>query len=149
MTEAIFLVLWFGTVMFFVFREIKINDDRKNREHYRSELRYCLHSIECEFQKHCQEIITNAFSGRNVSGGVVVDKYWEEIATLKEEYTNRLYEKVDERMKRKVSTLPDHLIEEYERNISEIACTFRNIGDFMLEQIKDITKGDYNWRMIF
>lgn len=149
MTEAILLALWMGTILFFGIREYKERKKRESHEYYLSELRYCLHSIEHEFQESCQEIIINAFSGRNVRGEIVVDKYWEEIIALKKEYSDHLYEKVDERMKRKVSTLPNHFVEDYERNVSEIADTFRNIGDFMLEQIKDITKGDYHWRMNF
>lgn len=145
MTEAIMLVMWFGTVMFFVCREIKKNDERKSREYYLSELQHCLRSIEHEFQERCKEIIINAFSGRNVRGRVVVDKYREEIAALKKEYTDCLFEKAGERMKRSgsnLSIIPDYLVEEYERNLFEMSHIFNSIGDCMLEQIKDTTKNE-------
>lgn len=150
MAEAILTALWIGTALFFLCREIKLNDDRKSREYYLSELRCCIDSIEHEFQERCRETITNAFSGRNVSGGIVVHKYWEGIIELKKQYMICLYEKVNERMKWKgirFSTIPDYLVKEYETNISEIAYTFHNIGDFMLEQIKDITNGDFHSAM--
>ena len=148
MTEAILSALWVGTALFFIIREIKVKEHRESHEYWLFELRECLHSIENEFKRKCQDIITNSFSGRNVSGGVVIDKYYEEITALEKAYKNNLYEMVVSRgWQYKITSVPEYLEKEYERNISEIADSFQHWGDFMLEQVKDITKEDVHWRM--
>ena len=145
MTEAIMLALWVGTAIFFTCREIKKNDDKKSHEWWLSDLRECLHSIERHFSRDCKKIITDAFSGRNVKGGIVIDEYWKAITELKNEYANNLYEKiVAQKGRYGIKSVPEHLENEYKRNISDIADTYRCFGDFMTEQIKDITKGDYH-----
>lgn len=153
MTE-ILCALWWGTAMiialFFLCREKKLKDDRESHELWLSNLRECIHNIEWHFSRDCEKIITDAFSGRNIKGKIIIDEYRKAIDKLKNEYSNNLYEKiVTQKGKYGIKSVPEHLANEYERNISEIADTFRNIGDFMLEQIKDITKGDYHWKMNF
>lgn len=141
MTEAIMLALWVGTAIFFTCREIKINDDRKSHERWLSDLRECIHSIERHFSRECEKIVTDAFSGRNVKGEIVIDEYRKAITELKNEYTNNLYEKIvaQKRMYR-IKSVPEHLENEYKRNISDIADTYRYFGDFMTKQIKEIRR---------
>ena len=123
-----------------IYKDIK-KKERENYAEWVSESISILHSIEYEFQSNCQKIITEAFTGRNVMGGIVIDKYHEKLSALKDEYTHNLDEKISERChKYRTISVPKYLEKEYERNISEIADTFRHFGDFMLEQIKYITK---------
>ena len=137
MAEAILLVVCFGLVMFIGIRETKARQDRENREWWLSEVRECIHSIEFEFRCDCQKIIENAFSERNVMGGIIIGEYRKEITALELEYKNDLNEKTIARMGRcRITSVPEHLAKEYERNISEIADTFRYFGNFMSEQIK-------------
>ena len=56
MAEALLLVLWVGTSLFFIIREIKGKENRESHEMWLSELRECLHSIENEFTRHSQKI---------------------------------------------------------------------------------------------
>lgn len=112
--------------------------DRESHEWWLSELRECIHSIERHFNRECEKIITDAFSGRNIKGEVVIGKYYEEITALKEEYKNNLYEMVVLRKGNYfLTSVPECLEEEYERNISNIADNYRYFGDFMTEQIKE------------
>lgn len=130
MTEAILLALWSGTTLFFICREIKINDDRKSYEWWLSNLRKCIHSIERHFSRDCERIITDAFSGRNIKGEIIIDEYRKKITELKEEYINNLYEKIVVRKgKYSIKTVPEHLVNEYERNISDIADTYLKFGE--------------------
>lgn len=148
MTEAILFALWVGTALFFTCREIKAKNDRESYEWWLSELRECIHSIERHFSRECEKIITEAFSGRNVKGGVVVGKYWEEITALKNEYANNLYEKiVAQKGKYGIKSVPEYLENEYKRNISDIADTYRGFGDFITEQIKEISKEEITWKI--
>ena len=150
MVEAILLVVCFGLVMFIGIRETKLRKDRESHEWWVSEVKECVHSIECDFRRDCEKIITTAFSGKNVSGEIVIGEYSKEITALKSEYMNRLTEKAIARMGQyRITSVPETIAKEYERNISEIADTFRYFGDFMLEQIKDTKKGAYHWKMTY
>lgn len=136
MTEAILLALWVGTALLFICREIKTKEDRESHEWWLSDLRECIHSIERHFSRDCERIITDAFSGRNIKGEIIIGEYRKEITELKKEYINTLYEKiVVQKGKHSIKTVPEHLANEYERNISDIADTYRHFGDFMTEQI--------------
>jgi hypothetical protein len=116
MTEAILLALWIGTALFFICREIKMNDDSKTHKWWLSELRDCIHSIECEFRWRCQEIAEEMIQQHNSSLCVA------RIRDLKKEYLNDVYQKVVEKKGNNfLTTLPDYVAKEYERNISEIA----------------------------
>ena len=129
MTEAILLALWIGTVMFFIFREQKINDDRKSHEGWLSDLKDCLHSIEGEFRGHCQEIAEANQSQRDYA------LYRAQISELKKEYLNELYNKVIERKgKYFVKTLPDYVVKEYEADISKIADIYFDLGELYLRR---------------
>lgn len=129
MTEAILLALWIGTALFFLCREKKINDDRKSREWWLSDLKDCLHSIESEFRWRCQEI-----AEANQSHGDY-DLYHAKINELKKEYLNELYNNVIERKgKCFVKTLPDYIVKEYEANISKIADIYLDLGKLYLRR---------------
>lgn len=138
MSEAILLALWIGTALFIIIREIKATSDRESHEYWLSELRECIHGIERHFSIECEKIITDAFSGRNVKGEIIIDEYWEAINELKYKYENNLYEKIVARKgKYGIKSVPEHLENEYKRNISDIADTYRYFGDFMTEQIRE------------
>lgn len=97
-----------------------------------------LHIIENRFRYECKEIITNSFSERSVTGKIIVGKYYQEITALEKEYKYNLKEKLQERSAYSlyyVTSVPQYLAEEYQRNITNIADSFRYFGDFMLEQI--------------
>ena len=129
MAEAILLALWVGTTLFFGCREIKTNADREGHEMWLSNLRDCLHSIEGEFRWRCQEIAESEQSRRDY------DLYKEQIRERKKEYITELYKKVAERKgKYFVRTLPDHVVKEYECNISKIADIYLDLGELYLRR---------------
>lgn len=129
MTEAILLVLWAGTVLFFICREIKINNGRESHEWWLSDLRDCLHSIEGEFRWHCREIAEANQSQRDF------DMYKAQINELKKEYLNELHNKIIERKgKCFVKTLPDYIVKEYEANISKTTDIYLNLGELYLRR---------------
>lgn len=129
MTEAIMLALWVGTTLFFVCREIKQKSDRESHEWWLSDLRDCIHSIEGEFRWRCQEIAEANQSQRDC------DTYKAQIKELKKEYLNELYNKVIERKgKYFAKTLPDHIVKEYEVNISKIADIYLDLGELYLRR---------------
>lgn len=115
MGEAILLALWVGTALFFIVREINAKGDRESHEYWLSELRECLHSIENEFSRRCLDITHDSSYAINISN-------------LKEEYIKEVYKKVISRKGEYfLKTLPDYILTEYERNISEIADIYLNI----------------------
>ena len=121
MVEALLLASWVGTALFFICREIKANDDRKSHERWISELRECLHSIENEFSRRCLDIVKK--SRHNYSS-----KYLLQVSELRKEYINEVYNKVAAQKGEKFATiLPDYILREYDRNISEIAEIYRYI----------------------
>ena len=123
MAEIILLTLWICTALFFVCREIKAKGDRERREWWTSELSECLHSIENEFSRRCYELTEKAFSRHNYPS------YREQVNELKKEYLNDLYGKVVERKgKYFLTTFPDYMAKEYERNISELADIYLNLS---------------------
>lgn len=125
MTEAILLALWVGTALFFIVREIKAKNDRERHEWWLSDLKDSIHSVENEFRRQCQQLIENNFLHRN---------YQNSIDELKKQYVSGLYSKLAEKKRASFNTIPDYIIREYERNISEIADTFRDFEIFMKEQ---------------
>lgn len=137
MVEAILSALLFVALIILLAYQNKKDRDRESHEYWLSELRECIHSIERHFSRECEKIITDAFSGRNVKGEIVIDEYWGAITELKREYENNLYEKVIARKgKYVINSIPEPLENEYKRNITDIADTYRHFGDFMAEQIK-------------
>lgn len=136
MSEILLGVLWISTALFFIIRKIMAKEDRESHEWWLSDLRECIHSIERHFSRDCERIITDAFSGRNIKGEIIIGEYRKEITELKKEYINNLYEKIVVRKsKHSIKTVPEHLANEYERNISDIADTYSHFGDLMTEQI--------------
>ena len=138
MIEAILSALWVGTALFFICRETKAKNNQESHEWWLSDLRECIHSIERHFSRECEKIITDAFSGRNVIGEIVIDEYQKAITALKNEYANNLFGKiVDQKGKYGIRSIPEYLENEYKRNISDIADTYCYFGDFMTKQIKE------------
>ena len=115
MIEAILLALWVGTAFFFIIREERAKDDRERHEWWLSDLRDCLHSIEKEFSRSCLDITQDSSYDINISN-------------LKKEYIEEVFNKVTSRKGEYfLKTLPDYILNEYERNISEIADIYLNI----------------------
>lgn len=121
MGEAILLALWAGTSLFFICREIKTKDDRESHEWWLSEVKDCISSIEGEFRCNCKKITEEEFTRQRFD----YYKYSGRISELEEKYKNELTEKVIAKKRVTVRTVPEHLAREYERNISDIAYTFR------------------------
>ena len=120
MAEAILLVLWVGTT---IFLGCKIDSDRKKRESrewWLSDVKGCIHSIESDFRRNCKKITEDEFAQQRF------DKYRYSIRIreLEEKYKNELTEKVIAQKCVTITTVPEHLAREYERNISNIADTF-------------------------
>ena len=129
MTEAIMLVLWFGTVMFFGIREYTKRNQRESHELWISELQDCLRRIESEFHRHCQEIAEASQAQRDY------DLYKTQINELKKEYLNELYNKVAEKKwKGFAKTLPGYIVKEYEANISKITDIYLDLGNLYLRR---------------
>lgn len=128
--EAILLVAYFGLFMYVCIRDIKTHQDRKSHEWWLSDVRDCIHSVECEFRRNCLKIAEEEFSQQKYSEY----KYNVRISELKEKYKEELTEKIVIQKRVNITTVPEHLIREYERNISEIADTFCDFGNIMSEQ---------------
>ena len=131
MSEAILLVLWIGTVLFFIIREIKAKENKESHEWWISDLRDCLHRITSEFSRECYKIAEKALSQRNYSS------YWSQISELKKEYVDNLYVKAAEKMgKYRLTTdIPEYIIREYERDISQIVDIHYNLDNILREKI--------------
>ena len=125
MVEAITLILSFGTIMFFVCKEIKEKDERDSRASWLSDLRECLHSIEREFSRECLDITKEALLKRDFTYDSC-----NRIRAIKNKYLDEVYDMV---IKRKgqyfLKTIPDYAEREYERNLSEIADIYCDILD--------------------
>ena len=94
--------------------------------------------IENCFWYKCQDIITDSFSKRSITGKIIIGEYNKEISALEKEYKYNLQEKLRERSAYTlyyVTSVPPYLAEKYQEKISKIADTFRFMGDFMTEQI--------------
>ena len=132
MVEALLLVLWVGTSLFFIVREIREKNNRESHEKWLLEIISVTHGIGYEFRQECIEALD---STRNIMGKLILDKYRKKIYALQQEYTNNLYEKISERIARRgyysVKSIPEYLEREYERNISDIAYTFLHFCDVL------------------
>ena len=129
MMEAITLVLWVGTLLFFFIRDYKERNQRESHELWISELQDCLRRIENEFYRHCQEIAEASQAQRDY------DLYKTQINEFKKEYLNELYNKVAEKKwKGFAKTLPDYIVKEYEANISKIADVYLDLGRLYLRR---------------
>ena len=129
MAEAILLLLWVGTFLFFGTREHTKEKQRESHERWLSDLRDCLHSIEGEFRWRCQEIAEANQLQRDY------DLHVTQLNELKKEYLNELYNKVIEREgKYFVKTLPDYIVKEYKANISKIADIYLDLGYLYLRR---------------
>ena len=161
MTEAILLVLAFALLMALYFREQKARKDKENYDVWISNCRSYLHSIESEFRCRCIKITEETIeqyskslyhcshlndSVRDYKINALFDithKHNNAINDLKKEYCNELYSKAVERMEMyRITSVPDILLKEYERNISEVADSFCDFGSLMWDQIIEIRE-DY------
>ena len=133
MGEAILLALWFGTT---IFLGCKIEHDRRKRashEWWISDVKDCIHSIESDFQWNCKKITEDEFARQRFDE----HRYRIRIRELEEKYKNELTEKVIAQKRVTVTTIPEHLVREYERNISNIADTFLYFANLKVDN-KDI-----------
>jgi hypothetical protein len=125
MGESILLLLWVATT---IFLGVKIETDRKNRESHEwwlSEVKECIHSIECEFRHKCEKIAEEEFSKTTLNEY----QYSVRIRELEKAYKNNLTDRVIAFKRVRITTVPDHLEQEYLRNISDISSTFRYFGN--------------------
>lgn len=120
MSEAILLVLWVGTSLFFICREIKAKSDRESHEMWISEIKECLRSIEREFSRSCQDIANNTHQQYS--------SFLTQISELEKQYKNEVYKNITSKKGEYFAAhIPDYIIKNYERNISFIADIYRNI----------------------
>ena len=125
MGEALLLALWLGTTIFLGCKIERGRKERESREWWLSDVKGCISGIKGDFRRDCEKIAENEFSRQ------IFDecRYSNKIRELEEKYKGELTEKVIARMgKYRVKSVPEHLIREYECNISEIADLFRYFG---------------------
>lgn len=125
MGEAILLTLWFGTTLYLCW---KIENERKERENHAwwlSDLKECIHAIECEFRRKCEKISEEEFTKPTLNEY----QYVVRIRELEEAYKNNLIDRVISLHRVRVTTIPNHLEREYLRNISDISYTFQYFGN--------------------
>lgn len=157
MVEAILLVVCFGLFMFIGIRETKTRQDKENHAIWLSECRECTHSIENEFRRRCHEITENTISLYNeyliyncvlIEGHphitqintviYITDNHHKAIKELKDEYISESKKKIEQRQMYGITSIPDHLAKEYEKNISEIAETYYNFGKLLSAKVSEI-----------
>ena len=120
MGESILLLLWIGTT---IFLGCKIESNKKaheSRELWLSDVKGCIHSIESDFKHNCEKITEDELTRQKFDEY----KYSIRIRELEEKFKNELTEKVIAKKRVTITTIPEHLVIEYERNISNIADTF-------------------------
>ena len=118
--EVILLIICVGSWLFWGMKE---HINRKKREGYEwwlSDIRECIHSIECEFRRNCQNIAKNRLSQKRLNDF----EYYDAIRTLEKKYKEELTDRIIAQKRVRVTTIPESLVREYERNISDIADTF-------------------------
>ena len=160
MTEAILLSLCIGTFIFFGCKEMKQRHDRESYEWWLSELKGCINCVEHEFSHRCFEITENTFSqyAKRLDKLTptafdfqintlfdIVNNHTDSIDELKEQYIDNLYDKVQEQKKITVKTIPDHLIRDYEINLSKIADTHYHFASLMRNHLMEIKEGE-TWK---
>jgi hypothetical protein len=157
--EVILLVAGFGAFVFIGLRDMKNRKDREEHEEWLGASRDCLYSIEYEFRRRCEEKTKTYFNKysdqlyhmphldttvREYKIRFMFDnvqKYREEIDELKNEYLNEVYAKSiqgERHYKYRLNSLPKYVVKEYERNITEIADTFKEFSGLMWWEILDI-----------
>lgn len=115
--------------MYIGIRDYITRNERESHEWWLSEVKECMHCVECEFQMGCQLLAEKHLSHKRFN------EYAVKISELEALYKKDLTEKIIAQKRGiRVTTLPDHLVREYNRNISVIADTFRYFGNMMSEQ---------------
>lgn len=125
MADAILLALLIGSICFF---GIKMENDRQSRESHAwwlSDVRSCIVSIEAEFRRKCKKIAEEEFSKQSFNES----RYRSRIRDLENSYRYDLTDRVIALKSVRVTTIPDHLEQEYIRNISDISDIFLYFGD--------------------
>ena len=135
--EILSLILVLALFMSHTYQYFK-DKKREDHEWWLSECRDCIKSVESKFQSRCEEITEEAFKhfkemiphvrDYELKQRMLNDKiseYISKISDLKKEYIATLYIKLQEQPYRvHITTVPEHLVQEYERNISKTANTF-------------------------
>ena len=120
MGESILLLLWVGTTIFLACKIERNKKAQESHEWWLSDLKGCIHSIESDFRQNCEKITEDEFARQRFDEY----RYSIRIRELEEKYKNELTEKVISQKRVTITTVPEHLVREYERNISIIAGTF-------------------------
>lgn len=131
MVEAILLIACFALFMYIGIRDYITRNERESHEWWLSEVKACIHSIEYEFREKCQIIVEEHLSQQQFNKYEYSVKINELEALYKKDLTEKI---IAQKRGIRVTTLPDHLVREYNRNISIIADTFRYFGNKMSEQ---------------
>lgn len=118
--EVILLIVCVGSWLFWGTKEHINSEKREGYECWLSDVRECIHSIECEFRRNCQKIAEEEFSQKKFSEF----EYYDRIRKLEKKYKEELIDKIIAQKRVRVTTIPESLVRGYERNISDIADTF-------------------------
>ena len=135
MTEAILLVLWVGTSLFFMYREMKANKDREDHDWWRSDCKDCLHRIESEFREKRQKISDNYISQY---GQHDPREHSTAIKNLKNDYIENVLDKaIAIKGKYSIKSLPADLVRDYKRRINDIADIYSHFEALISEHLNN------------
>lgn len=127
MAEAILLILWVGTTIFLGCKIERERKDRESHEWWLSNVKESIYSIESEFRWRCQEIAEEESSNLRFNKY----NYSIRISELEKTYKETFTEKVVAQKRVHITTIPEHLVREYNSHISDTADTFRHLGTYI------------------
>lgn len=151
MKDFIACLLLFALFMLGLYYERK-DKKRKEYEEWIYFRRICLKNISRNFHDDCQALAeaaltqyTNKLVWRSYNHSPdymlysFIDNYNESIKKLKSEYVDNFSAKYSNgNEKLMADALPKHIIEEYEKDIADIASTFLDLGSIMRKQIAEL-----------
>ena len=130
-----------------VLKLIAKREDKKSYDIWICDCRYCFGRITRIYSGECQRLLEKALeqytyilltkSYRSLLGISFITNYQKSIENLKEEYIKNMYAKLSEMMYKKITTIPDFLVKEYEDNIKEYYYIFSKFGNQMWYQLRE------------
>lgn len=157
MGEIILSIVAFALFMYIVIHDYNTRKNKESHESWLSDCKDCLHSIESEFYLKCKTLTDKYLADyssrvyhcshndkyvRKFHTDMMINAskdYLSEIDELKKEYIDDMFDKAVKRMgKYRLKSIPSHLEQEYERNISKIADAFHDIDSSIRTQIWEI-----------
>ena len=158
MGEIIMTAIAAALFLYIVIHDYNTRKNKESHESWLSECKDCLHSIESEFYHECRDLTDKYMAEytnrvyhcshcddhvRKFRTDLMMNasqEYLSAIAELKEKYLDSVFDKAVKRMgEHRLKSIPNHLEQEYERNISKIADTFYDIDSTMRSQIREIS----------